>query len=138
MLIAYQQFETFSFVMYSSDRPSPFPSYLKLALLPYICKTWKPLVPCVQEKASHLTAFIQFTIDRELAPPLPAFPVGDLSGKVWSTLITTQPGGIYPKSSLGFAIYCVSSLPHQYIGASHYTCTAHTPILLAFHVLYKC
>ena len=43
-------------------------------------------------------------INHKLAPPLPAFPVGDVSGKVWSTLITTQQGGIYPKSSLGFAI----------------------------------
>ena len=30
------------------------------------------------------------------------FPAGDASGKVCSTLITTQLEGIYPKSSLGF------------------------------------
>ena len=33
------------------------------------------------------------------------FPVGDVSGKVWSTLITDQQEGIYPQSSLGFATY---------------------------------
>ena len=64
---------------------------------PALCKTWKLLVPCVQEKALHLTAFSQFTIDHELAPPLPAFSVGDVSGKVWSTLITTQQAEIYPQ-----------------------------------------
>jgi len=48
-------------------------------------------------------------IGHELAPPFSAFPMGDVSGKVWSTLITTLQGGIYPKSSLGFAIYGVSS-----------------------------
>ena len=35
--------------------------------------------------------------------------MGDVSGKVWSTLITTQQAGIYPRTSLGFAIYRVSS-----------------------------
>ena len=34
-----------------------------------------------------------------------AFAVGDVSGKVWSTLITTQQEGTCPKSSLGFAAY---------------------------------
>jgi len=43
-------------------------------------------------------------IDHELAPPLPAFAVGDVSGKVRSTLISTQQGGIYPQSSFGFTI----------------------------------
>ena len=43
-------------------------------------------------------------IDHELAPPLPGFPVGDVSEKVWSTLITAQQAGIYPKSLFGFAI----------------------------------
>ena len=33
-------------------------------------------------------------------PPLPAFPVSDVSGKVWSTLITTQQARIYPKGLL--------------------------------------
>jgi len=41
-------------------------------------------------------------IDHELALPLPAFAVGDVSRKVWSTLISTQQGGIYPQSSLSF------------------------------------
>ena len=50
---------------------------------------WKPLLPCDQEKASRLNAFSWFTIDHELAPPLPAFAVADVSGKVWSTLIST-------------------------------------------------
>ena len=35
--------------------------------------------------------------------------MGNASGKVWSTLITTQQGGICPKRSLGFAIYGASS-----------------------------
>ena len=35
--------------------------------------------------------------------------MGDVSGKVWSTLITTQQAGIYPRTSLGFAIYRISS-----------------------------
>ena len=43
--------------------------------------------------------------DYELAP----VPAGDVSGKVWSTLNTTQQAGVYPKSSLGFATYHVSS-----------------------------
>ena len=43
----------------------------------------------------------------ELAPPLPASPLGDVSGKVWPTLITTQQAEIYPKSSLGYIIYLV-------------------------------
>jgi len=42
---------------------------------------------------------IKFTIDHELAPLLPAFHVGDVSGKVWPTLITTQQVGIYLKIS---------------------------------------
>ena len=46
----------------------------------------EPLLPCVQEKALRLNASSQFTIDHELALPLPAFAVGDVSGKVWSTL----------------------------------------------------
>ena len=44
---AYQQFEMlpiFSFVMYSSDRLSPFPSY-------YSSVIWKLLAPYVQKKA---------------------------------------------------------------------------------------
>ena len=48
--------------------------------------------------------------DHKLAPPLPAISTGDVSGKVRSTLITTQQAGIYPKSLLGFAIYLVSLL----------------------------
>ena len=39
--------------------------------------------------------------DHELAPR------GDVRGKVWSTLITTQQAGVYPKSSLGFAVYLI-------------------------------
>jgi len=42
-------------------------------------------------------------IDHALAPPLPAFPGDDVSGKVWPTLITTQQVGIYLKILLGFA-----------------------------------
>ena len=60
-------------------------------------------------KSFALNASSQFTIEHELAPPLPAFAVGDVSGKVWSTLISTQQGGIYPQTSLGFAIQRVSS-----------------------------
>ena len=35
--------------------------------------------------------------------------MGDVSGKVWFTLITTNQAGIYLKSSLGFATYRASS-----------------------------
>ena len=39
-------------------------------------------------------------IDHKLAPPLPAFPLSDVSGKAWSTLITTEQGGFTPKARL--------------------------------------
>ena len=42
-------------------------------------------------------AFDHLLVIHELAPLIPAFPA----------LITTQQAGIYPKSSLGFAIYLV-------------------------------
>ena len=93
----------FSFVTYSSDGLSPFPSYLKLVLQPYV-KSGSRLLHMLKKKP-----FLKFTNDHELAPPLPPFLRGDLSGKVWSTIITTQQEGIYPKSSLGFATYRVSS-----------------------------
>ena len=48
-------------------------------------------------------------INHKTSQPLTAFPMGDISGKVWSTLITTQQVGIYPKSSFDFAIYGTSS-----------------------------
>jgi len=110
-LVAYQQFETvliFSFVMYSSDRTSPFPSYLKLVLLPYV-KPGSRLFPVSKKKLRVRLPFRNSRSITNLAPPLPAFLMGDVSRKVWSTLITTQQGGIYPKSSLGFAIYHASS-----------------------------
>ena len=53
---------------------------------------------------------VKFTIDHELALPLPAFPVCNVSGKVWPTLITTQQVGIYLKILLDSAAYCMSSL----------------------------
>ena len=104
-LVAYQQFETvpiFSFYMYSCDIPSLFPSYLKLVLLPYV-KPRSRLFPVFNKSF----AFDRLLIIHERSPPLPAFPAGDVSGKVWSTLITTQQAEIYPKSLLGFAIYLV-------------------------------
>jgi len=51
-LVAYQQFEMvpiFSFVTYSFDRPSPFPSYLKLVLQPY-GKTGSRFFPAFKKK----------------------------------------------------------------------------------------
>ena len=47
----------------------------------------------------------QFTIDHKLAPPIPVLPAGDIGEKRWSTLITIQQAGLYPKSLLGFATY---------------------------------
>ena len=44
---------------------------------------------------------------KDICSLLIPFPRGDVSGKVWPTLISTQQAGIYPKSSLGFAIYLV-------------------------------
>ena len=81
----------FSFVTYSSDELSPFPSYLKLVLLPSV-KSGSRLFPMLK-KASHLAALLNFSNDHDLAPPLPAFPTGDISRKVWSTLITNQQAG---------------------------------------------
>ena len=100
-LVAYQQFRNFSFVTYSSDRPSLFPSYLKLVLLPYV-KPGSCLFP------------VFFTLDHlliihEQSQTSTAPSCLDISGKVRSTLITTQQEGIYPKSSLDFAIYGTSS-----------------------------
>ena len=72
-------------------------------------------------------------IHLKLALPLPAFPVGDVSGKVWSTLITTKRG-ICPQSSLGFAIFHVSSLTPIYwhfLLCVYSLCTN----ILPFHVL---
>ena len=66
--------------------------------------------------------------DHKLAPPLPAFPVGDVSGKMWPTLIATQQAGIYPKSSPLSALV----LSRQYIATSRYVCTAHAPIYWGF------
>ena len=71
--------------------------------------------------------------NHQLAPPLLASSAGDVSGKVQSTLITTNQADINPKSSLGFATYrvCANILAHrathvqpvrQYIGASHCKC----------------
>ena len=94
--------------MYNSDGLSSFSSYLKQVLLPYV-KPGSRLFPLLKKKLRVWQSSQQFTSDHELAPPLPAFPAGDVNGKVWSTLITTQQTGVHPKSSLGFAIYCVNS-----------------------------
>ena len=66
-------------------------------------------------------------IDHELALPLPAFPEGDVSGKVCA-LITTQQVGIYPKVLLAFATYCTTSLTPIYIGTLCYMCATRAPI----------
>ena len=90
-------------------------------------------------KSFALNASSQFTIKHKLAPPLPAFAVGDVCGKAWSTLISTQQGAIHPQTSLGFAIQRVTRrvLPRQYIGTSRYTRTSRAPIYwrFAFKVL---
>ena len=97
----------FSLVTYSSERLSPFPSYLKVVLQPYV-NLEAPFSLC-SRKSFAFDCLLIIHNHHELAPPLPAFPVGDVSGKVWSTLITTQQAGIYPRTSLGFAIYRLSS-----------------------------
>ena len=81
--------------------------YLKLVFA--LIKIWKSFAPFVQEKALHLIALGKFTISHELAPPLPAFPASDVSGRVWPTLTTTQQVGISLKILLGFATYCAAS-----------------------------
>ena len=101
----------------------------KLVVQPYVSKTWKLLLPCVQETASCLTVFSYvLTIVHELASSLSAFPMGDVSGKMWSTRITIQQAGIYPKRLLGFTIYLASSPANIRIGALRYTSTACLPI----------
>ena len=73
--------------------------------------------------------------DHELAPPS-AFPTGDISGKVWATLITTQQKGIYPQkltwlhylpckfSHANIVAHCTlrAQPVHQYIGALYLKC----------------
>ena len=100
-LVAYQQFRNFSFVTYISDRPSLFPSYLKLVLLPYV-KPGSRLFP-VFFALDHLL------IIHEQSQTSTAPSCLNISGKVLSTLITTQQVGIYRKSSLVFAIHGASS-----------------------------
>ena len=97
----------FSFVTYSSDGLSPFPSYLKLVLQPYV-KFGNHLLPC-RRKGFTLTAPLIIHERARTSTAPSTFPVGDVSGKVWSTLITTQQEGIYPKSLLGFANCYVNS-----------------------------
>ena len=53
-----------------------------------------------------------------------AFPAGNVSGKVWPTLITTQQVGIYPKSSLAWLHYLLHKFSHTNIATSCYLCTA--------------
>ena len=108
-LVAYQQFETvpiFSFVTYSSDRGSPLPSYLKLVLQPYVKSGSR------KEKLRAFDCLLMIH-DRSRTSTAPSYlrrAVGDISGKVWSTLISTQQGGIYPKSSLGFLLFSAQEL----------------------------
>ena len=72
-------------------------------------------------------------INHKLALPLPAFPAGDVSGKVWPTLITTQQVGIYLKILLGFAAYHASSpVPYWHIALGVYSLCAN---ILVLHVL---
>ena len=73
------------------------------------CKIWKPFAPFVQENAWRLTALGKITIDNKLTPPLAAFHMGDVSGKVWPTVFTAQQVEIYLKVLLGFATYGASS-----------------------------
>ena len=103
------QFETvpiFSFVTYNSDRPSSFPSYLKLVLLePYVTME----ADCSRKSFTFDCLLILHDRSRTRTAPF-CLHRGDVSGKVWSTLISTQQGGIYP---LGFAIQHASSpAPH--------------------------
>ena len=92
--------------MYSANKLGRFPSCIYEASTLALSKIWKSFAPYMQEKASRL---VKYTIDHELALPLPAFPGGDVSGKVWPTLITTQQVGIYLKVLLGFTTYHANS-----------------------------
>ena len=91
-LVAYQQFQNFSFVTYRSDRPSLFPSYLKLVLLPYV-KPGSCLFP-VFFALDHLL------IIHEQSQTSTAPSCLDISGKVLSTLITTQQVGYSTRRDL--------------------------------------
>ena len=66
-------------------------------------------------KSFALTAILEWW-QTSTAPS--AFPASDASGKVWSTLLTTQQEGIYPKSSLGFAT-CMCKISLANILALH-------------------
>ena len=109
-MAAYQQIQMvpiFPFVMYNSGRLSAFPCYLKLVLLAYV-KSGSHLLPML--KKSFVLMVLLERWQTSTAPSV--FPAGDVSGKVWSTLITTQQERIYPKSSFGFATYThENSLP---------------------------
>ena len=67
----------FSFVTYSSDRPGPFPSYLKLVLLPYV-KPGSRLFPVLKKNLRFWPPSRNSRSITNLAPPLPAFLVGDV------------------------------------------------------------
>ena len=79
-------------------------------------KIWKPFAHFVQEKASSLTAVskIQNRPQTSTTPNSHLLCVGDVSGKAWPMLVTTQPVGVYPKILLGFSTYSMSSLAPTY------------------------
>ena len=128
-IAADQQFETapiFPFVTYSSGGLSAFPSYLKL-VLPACVKSGSRLLPTLK-KSFALTALLE-RWRTSTAPSVFPVHVGDVSGKVWSTLITTQQKGIYPPKTCRSK---TAKLLRQYIGASRYACIARVPIYLRF------
>ena len=94
-IVAYKHFEMapiFTFFTYSSGRLSVFLSDMKLVLPAYV-KYGSRLLPTLK-KSFALMALLE-RWQTSAAPSV--FPAGDVSGKVWSTLITTQQEGIYPQ-----------------------------------------
>ena len=91
-IVAYQQFGGADFPIfftYSSGGLSAFPSYLKL-VLPAFVKYGSCLLPTLKKKFRFDGP--SRTMPTSTAPSI--FPAGDVSGKVWSTLITTQQEGL--------------------------------------------
>ena len=84
----------FSFLTYSSDGVSPFPSYLKLVFQPYV-KLGSLLIPMLNKKLCLDGLLITHKWSRTSVAP-PAFPVGDVSGKV----ILLNRKGFTPKACL--------------------------------------
>ena len=100
----------------------------------------------VRKKVSRLTALVRKKVSRLTAlskihewsqtgtTPSCPLPMGDVSGRVWPTLITSQQVGIYIKILFGFAACCVSSPTPIYC---HIALCVYSPCanVLALHIL---